>query len=76
MPAKAGIQGREGMDTGLRRYDGNLVPIRRPDHPCTCIFKGHEEQEGSENCSSLHVLRVFVVNNSDGSTEITGPAAP
>ena len=38
MPAKAGIQGREGMDTGFRRYDGNLVPIRRPDRTCACIF--------------------------------------
>ena len=25
MPAEAGIQGREGMDTGLRRYDGTFV---------------------------------------------------
>jgi len=75
MPAKAGIQGRKGMDTGFRRYDGNLVPIRGRDHTCTCIFKGHEEHEGSEKCFSLRDLRAFVVNNSDGSTEITGPAA-
>jgi hypothetical protein len=27
MPAEAGIQGREGMDTGFRRYDGSLVPF-------------------------------------------------
>ena len=40
MPAQAGIQGPEGMDTGFRQYDGDLVPIRRPDHTCTCIFKG------------------------------------
>ena len=47
MPAKAGIQGREAMDTGFRRYDGNLVPICRPDHTCTCIFYGyHEGHEG------------------------------
>jgi hypothetical protein len=27
MPAKAGIQRREGMDTGFRRYDGAFVPF-------------------------------------------------
>jgi len=30
MPAQAGIQGREGMDTGFRRYDGSSMPVRRP----------------------------------------------
>jgi hypothetical protein len=25
MPAQAGIQEREGMDTGFRRYDGTFV---------------------------------------------------
>ena len=43
MPAEAGIQGREGMDTGFRRYDGTFVPSRRPDHTCTCIFEGDAE---------------------------------
>ena len=28
MPAQAGIQGREGMDTGFHRYDGRLIPVR------------------------------------------------
>ena len=37
---EAGIQGREGMDTGFRRYDGTFVPSRRPDHTCTGIFEG------------------------------------
>jgi len=46
MPAQAGIQGPEGMDTGFRRYDGNLLLIRRLDHGCTCIFQG--EPEGHE----------------------------
>jgi hypothetical protein len=29
MPAEAGIQGREGMDTGFRRYDeiGQIAPV-------------------------------------------------
>ena len=43
MPAQAGIQGREGMDTGFRRYDETCVLIRRPVHTCTCIFKGDAE---------------------------------
>ena len=38
MPAEAGIQGREGMDTGFRRYDETLVPSRRPNPTCTSIF--------------------------------------
>ena len=38
MPAEAGIQGRQGMDTGFRRYDGSLVPILRPDRTDTGIF--------------------------------------
>lgn len=49
MPAQAGIQGREGMDTGFRRYDGNLVPIRRPDHTCTCNVEGcTKDTKGSD----------------------------
>ena len=28
-----------GMDTGFRRYDGSLMPIRRPDGTCACIFE-------------------------------------
>ena len=43
MPARAGIQGRAGMDTGFRRYDGSLMPIRRPVRICTCIFYGDTE---------------------------------
>jgi hypothetical protein len=63
MPAKAGIQGREGMDTGFRRYDGNLVPIRRPDHTCTGIFYGGtKDAKGSDNFSELRALRDFVVS--------------
>ena len=27
MPAQAGIQGKGGMDTGFRRYDGGLAPF-------------------------------------------------
>ena len=54
MPAKAGIQGREGMDTGFRRYDGSLMPIRRPDHACTGIFYGGtKDAKGSDNFSEL-----------------------
>jgi len=43
MPAQAGIQGREGMDTGFRRYDGNPVPIHRAERACICIFAGGHE---------------------------------
>ena len=39
MPAEAGIQAREGMDTGFRRYDGTFLPIRCADHTCTYIFE-------------------------------------
>jgi len=39
MPAQAGIQGREGMDTGLRRYDGNLVPCVARIIPAHVFFK-------------------------------------
>jgi len=38
MPAQAGIQGREEMDTGFRRYDGIFIPIRRRDRTRTGIF--------------------------------------
>jgi len=43
MPAQAGIQGREGMDTGFRRYDETFVPSRGPEPTCTCIFEGGTE---------------------------------
>jgi hypothetical protein len=39
MPAQAGNQEREGMDTGFRRYDGIFVPIRLSGPTCTCIFE-------------------------------------
>jgi len=32
--AAAGIQGREGMATGFRRYDGTIVRIRCSQHTC------------------------------------------
>jgi hypothetical protein len=38
MPAQAGIQGREGMDTGFRRYDAS-----RPDRTCIDIFEREHE---------------------------------
>jgi hypothetical protein len=46
----AGIQAREGMDTGFRRYDGTLVPIRYSD--CTCIYifdGGAQVKKGSDD---------------------------
>ena len=43
MPAEAGIQGREGMDTGFRRYDETFVPNRRLDPTCRFIFEGGTE---------------------------------
>lgn len=44
---KAGIQGRDGMDIGFRRYNGSLMPIRRPDRTRTNIFEaGDEEHDG------------------------------
>jgi hypothetical protein len=46
MPEEAGIQGREGMDTGFRRYDETFVPNHRLDPTCRCIFEGgHEAHE-------------------------------
>jgi hypothetical protein len=29
------------MDTGFRRYDGSLMPVRRPDRTFTFIFSGN-----------------------------------
>ena|SRR4249920_1722843 len=43
MPAQAGIQGRERMETGFRRYDETFVPSRGPEPTCTCIFEGGTE---------------------------------
>jgi hypothetical protein len=62
MPAESGIQGREGIDTGFRRYDGSLAPTRRPDHTCIGIFYGgNKDTQGSDNYFSepraLCVLR-------------------
>jgi len=38
------------LDTGLRRYDGILVPIRRLDIPRATIFEGGtKDTKGSEN---------------------------
>ena len=46
----AGIQAREGMDAGFRRYDGTLVPIRYPDCTCTYIFDGGAQvKKGSDD---------------------------
>jgi len=35
---RADVAPSRAHDTGFRRYDGNLVPIRRPNHTCTGIF--------------------------------------
>jgi len=46
----AGIQAREGLDTGFRRYDGTLVPIRYPDCTCKYIFDGGAQvKKGSDD---------------------------
>ena len=29
------------MDTGFRRYDGSLMPVRHPDRTFTFIFSGN-----------------------------------
>jgi hypothetical protein len=61
MPAQAGIQGREGMDTGFRRYDGS-----RPDRTCVGIFEGgyQEHEVRNSNLSEPFVsFVIFVVND-------------
>ena len=57
MPAKAGIQGREGMDTGFRRYDGNLVPIRRPLILAHVILRSSEGLYLMDLTTLLHQAR-------------------
>ena len=37
MPAQAGIQGKEEIDTGFRRYDRILMPIA-PQILCAHVF--------------------------------------
>jgi hypothetical protein len=56
MPAQAGIQGREGMDTGFRRYDGS-----QPDPNCSEIFaRDTKDTKVSEKyCSELPALGVL-----------------
>jgi hypothetical protein len=64
MPAQAGIQGREGMDTGLRRYDGTESRYRCADHRCTCIFEGgtKDAKFGIVFIRNRRALRAFVVD--------------
>jgi hypothetical protein len=65
MPAKAGIQGREGMDTGFRRYDGNLVPTRRRIIPAHVFSKEDTKSTKKEmknvGCAK-HTLRSLTVS--------------
>jgi hypothetical protein len=42
MPAEAGIQGRKGMDTGFRRYDGSLIPIHLKSYLYLYFLRRHE----------------------------------
>ncbi len=55
--------GEEGMDTGFHRYDGRLMPIRRIDRTCACIFEGGtKDRKVSEAYDSdLRAPRAFVV---------------
>ena len=43
MPAQAGIQDKKGMDTGVRRYDGFFLRIRRLDRNAYLFSKRHED---------------------------------
>jgi hypothetical protein len=45
------------MDTGFRRYDGSLMPIRRPNLTYTCIFKGNTKSTKVE----IFLLRNLLV---------------
>jgi len=63
MPAEAGIQGREGMDTGFRRYDGSLVPIRHPVRTSHVFSKEHtkgHEVRKKERCFFFFTFVYFV----------------
>jgi hypothetical protein len=65
MPAEAGIQGRAGMDTGFRRYDGTFVPIRRSDHTYTCIFEGEHEGHEDKTRKYFRTLRALRVDRGE-----------
>ena len=56
MPTKTGIQGREGMDTGFRRYDGNFVNSS-PDRLCT-YFRSKTRFAVAEHRLELHCQSV------------------
>ena len=60
MPAQAGIQALEWMDTGFRRYDGSFMPIRRLDRNGASIFLRRHESARSSEIHSKN-LRAFLV---------------
>jgi len=66
MPAAAGIQGREGMDTGFRRYDETFVPNRRVDPAWRCIFEGgHSDRRGFKITFSVFSVSSVVTTSSE-----------
>jgi hypothetical protein len=56
---QAGIQGREGKDTGFRRYDGSPIPIRCQIVPVLVFSK--EDAKRTKFGMSLSDTFVFFV---------------